>query len=286
MCKAWVQIDMELARFRGVNCTLLDEFVCAVCHDVCLEPVQLPCQHLFCIKCISGAVSARSHQSGAAQCPVCRQSFHGEDVAVSRPIWNFLGKLQVACEFSINGCSAVHAVHDAEHHAGGCPFRPLKCRWCPQVHRTELITDHEATCDHRPVDCPRCHASVAHADLVAGAHSCEPREGDPTAPCSCRHRPLGCGWQGLQSEEADHLSACWSEQGKAVLHGLVGRIGLLEREKHEAATRGDALEARMQGEIEMKNEVILRMVAQSEMPAIPISVASRLPIGIWARKRR
>jgi len=46
---------------------------------------------------------------------------------------------------------------------------------------------------------------------------------------------------------------------------LVGRIGLLEREKHEAATRGDALEARMQGEIEMKNEVILRMVAQSEM---------------------
>ena len=60
----------------------------------------------------------------------------------------------------------------------------------------------------------------------------------------------------------------------------------MEREKHEAATRGDALEARMQGEIEMKNEVILRMVAQSEMPAIPISVASRLPIGIWARKRR
>jgi hypothetical protein len=135
---AWLQIDMELARFRGVNCTLLDEFVCAVCHDVCLEPVQLPCQHLFCIKCISGAVSARSHQqSGAAQCPVCRQSFHGEDVAVSRPIWNFLGKLQVACEFSINGCSAVHAVHDAEHHAGGCPFRPLKCRWCPQVRKNQ-----------------------------------------------------------------------------------------------------------------------------------------------------
>lgn len=235
--------------------------MCAVCHDVCVEPVQLPCQHLFCVQCISSSVSAARAQE--AQCPVCRQSFRGGEVEVSRPIWNFLGKLTVACEFAEHGCGSTHTVSEAAQHSAECAFRPQKCRWCPQRYRLEELADHEGNCDRRPVECPRCNASVAHSDLETRIHACT--VDDPTVPHYCRHRALGCGWQGQRSEEEAHLPECWSEQGKDVLHGLVSRILELEQHREEDILRWERVESRLKQEIEMKNEVILRMVASMEM---------------------
>ena len=196
------------------------------------------------------------------QCPVCRSGFQGGDVEVSRPIWNFLGKLTVTCQFN---CGATHPVSEDANHASNCAFRPLQCRWCPQRHRLEQLAEHEANCSQRPVECPRCQASVTHADLESGVHSCESIGSDDSVLCHCRHRAFGCDWQGPRDEEDQHLAVCWSEQGKNVLHGLVGRIAVLERQKKEDAAQWEALETRMKQEIEMKNEVILRMVAQMEM---------------------
>ena len=48
---------MELARFRGIDTALLDEFVCAVCHNVATEPVTPFGAHLALIHVPNGRCS-------------------------------------------------------------------------------------------------------------------------------------------------------------------------------------------------------------------------------------
>ncbi|GIY05339.1 e3 ubiquitin-protein ligase RNF146-B [Caerostris extrusa] len=44
-----------------------NKFECAVCLQLCVQPVQLPCRHVFCYLCVKGV----THQS--KRCAMCRQ---------------------------------------------------------------------------------------------------------------------------------------------------------------------------------------------------------------------
>lgn len=48
----------------------LDDILCAVCQSVLVEPVYLPCQHLFCRNCIRETIETNS-----LCCPCCRKRF-------------------------------------------------------------------------------------------------------------------------------------------------------------------------------------------------------------------
>uniref|UniRef100_A0A182JYY4 RING-type E3 ubiquitin transferase n=1 Tax=Anopheles christyi TaxID=43041 RepID=A0A182JYY4_9DIPT len=48
----------------------LDDILCAVCQSVLIEPVFLPCQHLFCRNCIRGTI-----ETNKLYCPCCRKRF-------------------------------------------------------------------------------------------------------------------------------------------------------------------------------------------------------------------
>ncbi|XP_078087407.1 E3 ubiquitin/ISG15 ligase TRIM25-like isoform X2 [Mustelus asterias] len=54
---------------------LKDELTCAVCLQVYQDPVALPCQHSFCLKCIEG-VWAQTAGPGRFECPQCRRKFN------------------------------------------------------------------------------------------------------------------------------------------------------------------------------------------------------------------
>ncbi|XP_067899273.1 E3 ubiquitin/ISG15 ligase TRIM25-like [Heterodontus francisci] len=54
---------------------LEDELTCAVCLHVYQDPVALPCQHSFCLKCIEG-VWAQTTGPGGFECPQCHQKFN------------------------------------------------------------------------------------------------------------------------------------------------------------------------------------------------------------------
>ncbi|XP_067899171.1 E3 ubiquitin/ISG15 ligase TRIM25-like [Heterodontus francisci] len=54
---------------------LEDELTCAVCLHVYQDPVALPCQHSFCLKCIEG-VLAQTTGPGGLECPQCHQKFN------------------------------------------------------------------------------------------------------------------------------------------------------------------------------------------------------------------
>uniref|UniRef100_UPI00398F8B7C E3 ubiquitin/ISG15 ligase TRIM25-like isoform X2 n=1 Tax=Pristiophorus japonicus TaxID=55135 RepID=UPI00398F8B7C len=51
------------------------ELTCAVCLDVYQDPVALPCQHRFCVKCIEG-VWDQTVGPGGFECPQCRRKFN------------------------------------------------------------------------------------------------------------------------------------------------------------------------------------------------------------------
>ncbi|XP_078406626.1 E3 ubiquitin/ISG15 ligase TRIM25-like isoform X1 [Cetorhinus maximus] len=54
---------------------LEDELTCAVCLQVYQDPVILPCQHSFCLKCIE-RVWAHTAGPGKFECPQCRRKFN------------------------------------------------------------------------------------------------------------------------------------------------------------------------------------------------------------------
>ncbi|XP_048398952.1 E3 ubiquitin/ISG15 ligase TRIM25-like [Stegostoma tigrinum] len=54
---------------------LENELTCAVCLHVYQDPVTLPCQHSFCLKCIEG-VWAQKTAPGGFECPQCRRNFN------------------------------------------------------------------------------------------------------------------------------------------------------------------------------------------------------------------
>ncbi|XP_043560045.1 E3 ubiquitin/ISG15 ligase TRIM25-like [Chiloscyllium plagiosum] len=55
--------------------SLENELTCAVCLHVYQDPVTLPCQHSFCLKCIEG-VWAQKAVPGGFECPQCRRKFN------------------------------------------------------------------------------------------------------------------------------------------------------------------------------------------------------------------
>ena len=66
--------------------------LCPVCGTVPMgddEPLQLPCQHLFCRGCIERALIRKP------ECPVDRSVVQPQDLRTSRPIANVISRLKV-----------------------------------------------------------------------------------------------------------------------------------------------------------------------------------------------
>lgn len=71
-----------------------EEFHCSICTMVLEDPVQSPCEHLFCNKCITDWLATDR------RCPVDLNSFQLDDVkSLPRVFRNLLNKLEIKCDF-------------------------------------------------------------------------------------------------------------------------------------------------------------------------------------------
>ena len=61
------------------NCseTVNSDQVCCICQEQCVNPIKLPCSHVFCFLCIKGVAARNNH------CALCRQRINPE--ALSNP---------------------------------------------------------------------------------------------------------------------------------------------------------------------------------------------------------
>ena len=102
--------------------TIVQDIICSVCTDVVQEPVQTPCDHVFCSECI-----IRWLEEGRRTCPIDRQDLTFEVLKPpNRVITQLINKLTIRCRYFDKGCKLMCKLEDIlhlmEHEQNGCPF--------------------------------------------------------------------------------------------------------------------------------------------------------------------
>ena len=156
----------------------LEDYKCAICLGVIVEPVQTSCGHLFCAQCIR-----RVHR-----CPTCRRNFTTtQDGFVARKI----GGICVMCPNADQGCSWKGTLRESVDHLGNrCGYEEVECQYCEyQGHRREVHCLHPTWCASFPLPCPnwpRCGAMTTRATLEGHLGEC------PEQLLACKCAPAGC----------------------------------------------------------------------------------------------
>merc|ERR1711871_379045 len=230
---------MDPSRFVDVDSRVVEELLCPVCGTVPTgddEPLQLPCQHMFCRGCIERALVRKG------ECPVCRTPVQPSDLRTSRPIANVISRLKVACEYVDRGCPDHVEISELARHVSECSYAPVQCQHCGEVFSQRRLSSHEGSCPKRKVPCglEPCKCVVpmdklnAHREsdeclgkkiqcpdgcgaIVASGYLPAHRDECPLATIPCRNQRFGCKWKGGRLEAERHLEACWFEQGHEFL---------------------------------------------------------------------
>jgi len=164
---------MDPCRFVDVDSRVVEELLCPVCGTVPMgddEPLQLPCQHLFCRPCIEKSLLRKS------ECPVDRSVVQHGDLRTSRPIANVISRLKVAP-------TCCPASHHQSHHILQMSLRRhdfFGAARCVYPARTLefLIFSRQVTCDNADRGCPD-HIEIS--DLARHVKECS------YAPVECSH---------------------------------------------------------------------------------------------------
>ena len=92
-----------------------ENFICCICKDVLEDPVESPCRHVFCLKCIKDWLFDQK------SCPQCRAPVNCEELKAVLPLFkNLIGKLKIYCDNKTKGCSEVVALEHLTSHAQVC----------------------------------------------------------------------------------------------------------------------------------------------------------------------
>ena len=89
----------DIKRFTDPE-SIIDDLICSICKEVLEEPVQAPCEHTFCNKCIKQWLDR-----GEKTCPVDRQKL--TSVALSPPTRvtkELLDQLIIRCKNHVDSC--------------------------------------------------------------------------------------------------------------------------------------------------------------------------------------
>ncbi|KAK6491971.1 E3 ubiquitin-protein ligase RNF114-like [Huso huso] len=146
------------------------EFECPVCKDVFVEPVCLPCQHVFCHCCLTESLKVKKH------CPACRNPNIGQMTPATDVIKQMEGRRGTCMEcrsvvpFSqmrSHLTSHVSAVNTQNIHDFRLSVMTFQCPYCQETGLDDLdLLNHcneNHGFDNRSVVCPIC-ASMPHGD--------------------------------------------------------------------------------------------------------------------------
>ena len=158
----------------------LEDFKCAICLGVIVEPVQTSCGHLFCAQCINGIHN---------ECPTCRHNNFTttQDGFVARKI----GGISVTCPNGNQGCYWMGTLRECVDHLGNvCKYEEVQCEYCEhRGHRREVNCLHPTWCASFPLRCPNrpgCGAVTTRATLEGHLREC------PEQLLACKFAPAGC----------------------------------------------------------------------------------------------
>lgn len=93
--------------------------LCPLCLDVLQDPVETPCQHLFCEKELLDFYA----KTGRTCCPVDNLPIDAKEIRrPGRVILSLLGELERYCDYKSEGCTWTGQQNSLESHLKGCCF--------------------------------------------------------------------------------------------------------------------------------------------------------------------
>ncbi|XP_033745908.1 uncharacterized protein DDB_G0287625-like [Pecten maximus] len=127
------------------------DLICCICQCVLDSPMESPCRHVFCKICIETWLA--NHHN----CPTCRRSLRTRRLKPVLPlVQNMINRLQMSCDFSINGCKEILILEQYDSHLKVCDYEKLKCRFSKcgiELLRKDLSEHEEELCKFREKKC-------------------------------------------------------------------------------------------------------------------------------------
>ena len=104
-------MGFEIDRFVDKD-NIVEEIVCTICTEVVKDPVQTPCEHLFCKECITKWLTGEHEKN----CPIDRQAVSLNDLKPpSRMTRKLFDKLIIKCKNFSEGCKLMAKYEDMPH---------------------------------------------------------------------------------------------------------------------------------------------------------------------------
>eukprot|EP00656_Telonema_subtile_P003154 TRINITY_DN11443_c0_g1_i3.p1 TRINITY_DN11443_c0_g1~~TRINITY_DN11443_c0_g1_i3.p1 ORF type:complete len:575 (+),score=113.21 TRINITY_DN11443_c0_g1_i3:119-1843(+) len=278
---------MDCSRFIDVDRRVVEELLCPVCGMVPIcedEPLQLPCQHLFCRACIEQALARKG------ECPLDRIPCAVEDLQTSRPISNVIARLKITCDYCEEGCPERLEVVSLAAHVEQCSYAPTQCEHCGESVARRGLASHEDQCEKRPITCGLypCEHVVAvdqlelhrDSDECAGKKvSCPDGCGEvvargllsthhevcPRASIPCRNAGFGCLWTGGRLQYDQHMEQCWFENSSDFLTSYQAEMGKLRAEVQQMQRTNDERVAKLECKVEEQAGTIVSLQSQLDV---------------------
>ncbi|KAK2158586.1 hypothetical protein LSH36_167g07055 [Paralvinella palmiformis] len=128
-------------RFTGA---IDDNLICGVCGGVLEEAVLTPCGHSFCLQCLQTWLD---NLNAGYTCPECRSRVRNGDARPILSVRNLIRGLEVSCEHSSRGCTAVLTLDSMISHMNICGYVPIQCSGCGETFNRDRIPEHREQCE-------------------------------------------------------------------------------------------------------------------------------------------
>ena len=206
-----------------------DNLMCPVCHSPFVGPVELECEHFFCLGCIGEAL--HHQQTDKKSCPICRKEL-GPNLYSFAPkvLYRILDDLKVKCPMSCDGCLHQGRRSDIQIHLdkyclyreavcpskicslrilrkdsldGKCHHCLVQCESCDELFMELDIEFHRSTnCNFANLLCPHYRGTLAPHGLKLHLVAC------PRVVVCCSAAAIGCDFKGPRSTLEEHTMRC------------------------------------------------------------------------------
>jgi len=216
--------DLQILQYTS---TVPDALLCSICREVFVDPVQLPCDHHYCRKCLDQHVHQNSDLP--TTCPLCRDYFEVRtDIKpANRIIREVLDSLVVHCPHT--GCGLEFPRYAIQAHISEyCPGALILCPDVTCDHTVRRDQFHQP-CQHKSTTCEFCNAEVLVQDLGLHINLCDEASFECTGcsntvqhksrdqhseqdceavPRHCKAAKIGCTFESVRLQVADHEKTC------------------------------------------------------------------------------
>lgn len=202
-----------------------DKYDCPICLLILRDPVQTPCGHRFCHKCIHRWLS----ESGEQRCPVDNTTVIRDQVFPDNFAKREILSLQVKCPKSKEGCKVIEVLKQLPKHLEACGYVPIPCpNECSDIllrkdlphHLSQICTKRKIVCckcgdqvtaereqEHLHKECPMVTVVCQYCQLELLRNQIKSHE---EFDCQrvivpCQYQPMGCTTRLERCEMSQHL---------------------------------------------------------------------------------